>query len=250
MIDSAQVIDFHAHVGRYDDIGMTDDPDLMLRAMDAAGIDQACVFNCHYADAALANDQTARFVAAHPDRFIGFTCVSPTMPELVVPELNRAFDELGFAAIKVYSPSTPWPLNQPQWDPIYQFANERRLCMIFHTGPDPRAHPRHLADIAPRFPHASFVAGHSGNVPEFRAQAIAAARACPNVFLETCSTYRTPGVIEQLVNEAGADRVLFGTDMPLMDPRAQIGKIITARISDEAKRQVLGDNARRLLRMD
>jgi predicted TIM-barrel fold metal-dependent hydrolase len=49
------------------------------------------------------------------------------------------------------------------------------------------------------------------------------------------------------VNEAGADRVLFGSDMPLMDPRPQIGKIITADISDEAKQLILGDNARRLL---
>ena len=56
-------------------------------------------------------------------------------------------------------------------------------------------------------------------------------------------------MIEQLVNEAGADRVLFGSDTPLMDPRPQIGKIITADISDEAKRLILGGNARRLLRI-
>ena len=78
-------------------------------------------------------------------------------------------------------------------------------------------------------------------------QAVAAARVHPNIYLETCSTFRTPGVIEQLVNEAGADRVLFGTDMPLLDPRSQLGKIITARISEEDKQKVLGGNARRLL---
>jgi predicted TIM-barrel fold metal-dependent hydrolase len=55
-------------------------------------------------------------------------------------------------------------------------------------------------------------------------------------------------VIEQLVNEAGADRVLFGSDTPLMDPRGQLGKIITADISDKAKEQILGLNAQRLLR--
>ena len=73
------------------------------------------------------------------------------------------------------------------------------------------------------------------------------AHAYPNVYLETCSSFRTPGVIEQLVSEVGADRVLFGSDIPLMDPRCQIGKIITADISDDAKRQVLGLNAMKLL---
>jgi predicted TIM-barrel fold metal-dependent hydrolase len=56
-----------------------------------------------------------------------------------------------------------------------------------------------------------------------------------------------PGVIEELVEKGGKDRVLFGSDVPLMDPRPHIGKIITARISDEAKRLALGGNAERLL---
>ena len=52
-----------------------------------------------------------------------------------------------------------------------------------------------------------------------------------------------------MVNEAWADRVLYGSDMPLMDPRPQMGKIITAQISADAKRQILGRNAQKLLRL-
>jgi predicted TIM-barrel fold metal-dependent hydrolase len=245
MIDGVQVIDFHAHVGRMEHTGMKDDPGLMLHAMDAAGIDRACLFYIFYPDGTTGNDLTARFVAAHPDRFIGFAYVSPLMPERIEPELNRAIDDLGFAAIKLYTPYTPWELNQSHWDPILRFADERGLVIISHTGED--ALPKFFSEVAPRYPRAKFVAGHSGNTPSERAQAIAAARAYPNVYLETCSTFRTPGVIEQLVEEAGADRVLFGTDMPLMDPRPQLGKVITARISDSAKRKILGENARRLL---
>ena len=100
--------------------------------------------------------------------------------------------------------------------------------------------PRYLSEIAPQYPNANFVAGHAGNVVEPRTEAIAAAQAHPNVYLETCSTYRTPGVIEQLVNEAGADRVLFGSDVPPDGSASSIGKIITADISDEAKRADLG----------
>ena len=43
--------------------------------------------------------------------------------------------------------------------------------------------------------------------------------------------------------------MLFGSDMPLMDPRPQIGKILTARLSDEAKHLLLGGNAARLLKL-
>jgi uncharacterized protein len=250
MIDGVQVIDFHGHVGRWDRYGMIDEPARMLHAMDAAGIDRSCINNIFHPDGTTSNDLTARFVAQAPERFIGFAYVSPLMPERMLPELSRAFDVLGFAAIKLYPPYTPWPLNEPQWEPIYRFANARGLAIMFHTGSEPQSLPKLVGEIAPRYPRANFVMGHSGNTPLERGQAIAAAQANPNVYLETASTFRTPGVIEQLVSEAGASRVLYGSDVPLMDPRSQLGKIITAQISDAAKRQILGDNARRVLRLD
>ena len=249
MIDGTRVIDFHGHVGRWDRYGMIDAPDRMLRAMDMVGIDVACVFNTFHSDGTTGNDLTARFVTQDPDRFVGFAYVSPLMPERMLPELRRAIDELGFVAIKLYPPYTPWPLNGRQWHPIYEFADERGLAVIIHTDAGPQSDPELLGEVAQRFPRVNFVAGHSGNTPEPRGRAIAAAQAHPNIYLETCSSFRTPGVIEQLVDEAGADRVLFGSDTPLMDPRIQLDKIITARVSDEAKRQVLGDNARRLLKI-
>jgi hypothetical protein len=241
-------IDFHGHVGRWDEYAMRDDPGRMVAAMDAVGIDKSALFNIFHADARVGNDATAAFVATNPDRFIGFAYVAPIGdPAAVRAELARCVDDLGFPAIKLYPPYMPWPLNDERWFPIYEFAAERGLAVLFHTGTEPQALPRYLGDIAPLFPTANFVAGHSGNIDPARQEAIAAARAHPNVYLETCSSFRAPGVIEELVERAGAGRVLFGSDTPLMDPRCQIGKIITAAISDEAKRLVLGDNARRLL---
>ncbi|MCA9982950.1 MAG: amidohydrolase [Anaerolineales bacterium] len=249
MIDGIRVIDFHGHSGKMESVGMEDDPAIMLRAMDAVGIDIACLFHIFQPDGTTSNDLNARFIARHPDRFVGFAYVSPLMPERMVPELERAIDDLNFVAIKLYPPYTPWPFNEERWFPIYQFAHERELAIIFHTDHFHTNRPRYLADIAPLFPRANFVAGHSGNVAEARAEAIAAAQAYTNVYMETCSTFRSPGVIEELVREAGAERVLFGSDIPLMDPRSQLGKIITADISDEAKRLILGANAARLLRI-
>lgn len=226
---------------------MVDDPAAMLRAMDRVGIDRSCVFDIFHPDGTRGNDRTAAFIALNPERFIGFAYVSPLMADRVVPELERAVDELGFRAIKLYPPYTPYPLNDPIWDPVYEFANERGLAVLSHTDTSEQSQPRFLAQAAQRFPKARFVAGHSGNVEPARGQAIAAARRCPNFYLETCSTYRSPGVVEELVREAGADRVLFGSDTPLMDPRAQIGKIITADLTDAEKRMVLGENAMRIL---
>ena len=245
MIASTTVIDFHGHVGRWERLGVTDQGAGMVRAMDAVGIDRSCVFNIFHPDGRTGNDRTASFVGQRPDRFIGFAYVSPLTAETMLDELTRAVDRLGCRAIKLYAPYTSYRINGLVWDPIYAFANSRRLAILHHT--DEAHSPADLADAARRFPCARFVAAHSGNTGGARRLAIAAAQAYPNYYLETASTFRTPGVIEQLVAGAGAERVVFGSDTPLMDPRSQIGKIITADISDDAKRLILGENARRLL---
>ena len=249
MIDGVRVIDFHSHTNQNESLGMLNDPGRMLHAMDMAGIDTACINHTYHLEGTRSNDITARFVQQHPERFKGVAYVSPVMAETMISELTRAIDKLCFIAIKLYPPSTPWDLNRKEWFPIYRFADERKLPILFHTSYESRCYPKYLGDVAPRFPGAIFVAGHSGNTAEGRSQAIAAAIAHSNVYLETCSSFRTPGAIEELVEMAGADKVLFGSDIPLMDPRSQLGKIVTARISDEAKRKVLGGNARRILKL-
>ena len=99
MIEGDRIIDFHAHACRSDPIGMKNDPELMLRAMDRAGIDLTCLNSIYHPDGTIANDLTARFVRQHPDRFLGFAYVSPVMPDRVIPELGRAIGELGFSGI-------------------------------------------------------------------------------------------------------------------------------------------------------
>ena len=248
MIDGAEVIDFHGHINRNDHLRMRADAPRVIGAMDAAGIDRACVFHTGRLDSS-GNELAARYVNANPDRFIPFAFTSPILGKTAVRQLARAIDELHCVAIKLYPPRTPWPLNDNHWFDICRFADERNLAVIFHTGAEDNAHPRFLGDIASRFPHANFVAGHSGNIPPERRDAIRAANANPNIFLETCSTFRTPGAIEELVEGAGANRVLFGSDQPLMDPRSQLGKIVTANIPYADKRQVLGAHTRRLLHL-
>ena len=249
MIDSTMIIDFHGHQGSFDQYLAYDNADLMLRAMDAAGIDKSCLFNIFHPEGRGSNDRTAAFVARHPDRFIGFAYVSPTIPERMTDELTRAIDDLGLKAIKIYPPYGPYALDHQAWDPVYRFASDRGLAVIAHTGGEVSSSPEDFGKAAARFPDANFVAGHSGNSEPYRAQAIAAAQRYSNYYLETCSTFRTPGVVEELVEKAGADRVLFGSDIPLMDPRPQMGKVVTADISDDDKRLLLGYNARRLLKI-
>ncbi len=67
----------------------------------------------------------------------------------------------------------------------------------------------------------------------------------PNIYLETCGSGLHIGGIEYPVRERRADRILFGTNMPLLDAQ-QLAKVLVSEISDEEKKLVLGGNAIRL----
>lgn len=243
------VIDFHSHASlpnAIDDVVAK-----YVRIMDAAGVDRSCI-NTLSPDARGGNDLTASFVARHPDRFVGVAYVTPQYAHEAIPELERAFDELGMKSLKVYP--DVGPIDDPVYFPIYGWANDRGIAVMSHTEyfSDERTSsaPRRFAGLAERFPRISWVLGHAGNAPQGQAQAIEVARSYSNVYLETCSSFGDHGTIERLVEGAGEDRVLYGSDMLLMDARLHVGRIATADISDEAKRKVLGLNAIKLLGLD
>jgi predicted TIM-barrel fold metal-dependent hydrolase len=227
---------------------MEDDLADMIRAMDRAGVDKACLFHIFYGDAARGNDAVAAAVAAYPDRFIGFAFVTPHYPEEMIPELERAFGSLGLRGLKIYPPYAHKPATDPVWQPALEWANERGIVILSHTSAgDAQCGPLLFVELAEKYPAVSWVLGHSGVTPEGREEAIRAAQQTANIYLEICSSWRNPGSIERLVEGAGADRVVYGSDMPLLDPRIQIARIRTSSLDEEAQRLVLGGNAARIL---
>ena len=81
-------------------------------------------------------------------------------------------------------------------------------------------------------------------------EAVDAALSIPNAYLETCMSSLSHNSIEAGVNALGSDRFLYGSDIPLLDPRNQIAKIVTAEISEEDKHKILGLNAAKLFNIE
>ena len=248
------VIDFHAHLGRQDKTGMTDEPSKMIAMMDDTGIDITCINCIFHGDMHHCNNLVREMVSLYPDRFIGFGYVTPNYIEEAVPELERIFDKLNMKALKIYPPYVDGNITHPRWNRIFSWANDRGIVIMSHTSYgssiDEGCRPRLFVNLAKKFSNVKWVLAHSGNMEQGRIEAVEAAQECQNIYLETCSSYGEHGTIEFLVNGAGSDRVLYGSDLPLMDPRFQLGRIATANIPVESKQRVLGLNAVKLLNID
>ena len=127
------------------------------------------------------------------------------------------------------------------------WCDERGIVIMSHSQYEHKTRPYRFARLAERYRNITWVLAHSGNNMDGQIEAVEAAQSAPNIYLETCTSLSEHGTIEFLVDGAGEDRVLYGSDMPILDARHQLGRIVTADISDEAKCKILGLNAIKLL---
>jgi uncharacterized protein len=240
----AEVIDGHAHLGPWYNFRIPQPyADGMLRTMDYAGVHVAWIA----ADASigpdfrLGNDLVADAVRRHPDRFRGYVTVNPHYQVECLDELARRYDA-GWRLVKLHTGLHNHPADGPGYRRAWEFAQDRGMHLLSHSFPS----PERLAKPAAEYPNVSISLGHAASYPEPLPDYYAVCRAHPNVYLDLCGSTMWHGLLEQMVAGAGADRVLFGSDIPFVDPRGQLGRVAFARLPDDALRLVFGGNARRL----
>jgi len=221
-----------------------------LATMDRVGIDQACVVEFD-------NDLTLQAMNAS-DRFIGFCFVNPNYPSEVVPELERCF-KAGMKGIKLHPAAHThyYPIDGRNYRPVFEFAAARHCPILIHSGPRTEAdlrmnRPSLIANVAEWYPDAHFIISHCGAYDPKETwdaldEAVEAARAHDNVYLNFNTLGRYFGVIEYLVEKVGADKVIFGSDAPQHCFIVEIGHVAYARVSDADKEKIFGLNMARLL---
>ena len=247
-----RIIDGHAHLGPYGEFHIpSPDAASMVEMMDRLGIDTT-MLSPHLAissDFCRGNDLAAEVMRCYPGRFVGYVTANASYPDAVLPELVRGFDELGLRAIKLHPSLNGYSVSDPACEPIWSFAQERGAVVLSHTWEsNPLCGPRLFSPIAEEYPGVRFLLGHSGGTTAGRREAIGVVQTHDNVYLETCSSTLMSAELEWMVEEVGAERVIFGTDSPWLDPRFILGKVAYADLADEQFQLVLGENMARLLR--
>lgn len=251
----ARVLDAHCHV-LHDGANAAGEQYIMPRGdaggilalMRKQGIDGAALMSWNGTvgmDAAAGNEVTAAAVAQAPAQLVGLTSLNPThqSPDEMTAQIERYHLELGFRGLKPYQ-RTPLPYNHPSFEAWWEFGAKHRLYGLFHVSV---GGVEAIADIARRHPTLHVVIAHTGGSYAFAEQVVAAMRELPNMHAELTLTTVTNGIIEWLAEQVGAERILFGTDAPMRDPRPQLGWVVFARLPQADKERILGGNFARIL---
>jgi predicted TIM-barrel fold metal-dependent hydrolase len=195
------------------------------------------------------NADTARIVQEHASRLIGFLTVSPTDGPQAVEQLRTCHAQ-GLKGLRLFPQHHLYRLDDdPVLAQILATAQELGLPvlipvrLIMNWGM-PTLDVREIGNIAGRYRHVRFIIG-GVNYGEVR-DALGVMRRNDNVSLETSCLQIHEGVAT-FVRQVGAERVYFGSGLPLQYPGPGLAKIQNAEISDDAKERILGGNARQLL---
>jgi predicted TIM-barrel fold metal-dependent hydrolase len=251
-IQGWDVIDAHGHVGPWFNFFTPNpDPETMLNIMDRCGVRMAVVSALLGVgpDAQPGNAEVVELTARHPDRFAGYAVFNPHHPGSLA-DVERTLAAPGVVGIKIHPDTHEYHVAEPGYAPMWELANDRHLPVLTHTfAGSPYSEPIEFDSIARRWPDAGIILGHSGATPAGHRQAITVAQTHPNVYLELCGSFTTGRWIRRMVDAVGAERVLFGTDFPFIDFRYGLGRVVFAGLTEAERRLVLGENARRLLKL-
>jgi uncharacterized protein len=209
----------------------------------------------------VSNDEIGRLSAEHRDVLIPFCSVDPHSGKAGAAEVHRVVETYDIRGFKFHPGTQAFYPNDPAFYPILEAIEETGRIALFHAGhtgvgAGQRAgggirlkfcNPMFLDDVAVDFPDLPLILAH----PAFpwQDEALSVALHKPQVYLDLSGwspKYFPPNLI-QYANTLLRNKVLFGSDFPVITPDRWMADFEGIAIRDEVRPLILKDNAARLL---
>ncbi|MEN6534809.1 MAG: amidohydrolase family protein [Bryobacteraceae bacterium] len=247
-----RIVDAHMHLGAPGTL-FTFGWELadILRLMDRLGIDRAYSMHHNWLAGHCEEARTASLEAFEKSggRLPFLAVHNPNEENESLHAMNACLGHEGFIGIKIHPSFHGLSADDERYESIWDYATEHRLPILSHTWSETYnpvqklSQPMLFEKYIASYPRVAFVMGHCGGPGAGRGQAIHLAQKYPNVYLDIAGDIFSLGLVPELVQAVGAHKVLFGSDMPWIDPRARLGAVLLANLDDTAKTQILGQNA-------
>ena len=214
-------------------------------------------------DPDVSNEEIAELAAEHSDVIIPFASIDPAKGRKGALEARRLIEHFGVRGFKFHPPVQAFYPNDTMAYPLYEVIAEHRLPALFHTGHAGAGartpggggirlkygNPMFIDDVAVDFPEMPIVLAH----PSFpwQDEALSVAIHKPTVYIDL-SGWSPKYFAPQLVQHANTilrDKMLFGSDFPLITPDRWMADFETIGIRDEVRPLIMKENAIRLLEL-
>ncbi len=176
----------------------------------------------------------------------GFGTVHAGMEGLV--EEAAFISDIGLRGIKLHPDVQGFAIDDKRLFPLYDYLQDG-MPVLFHCG-DPRhdfSHPRRLRRVLELFPRLRVIAAHLGGWSLFEEAYACLRDADCFLDLSSCFRYLSPEEMRRYISGYGAERILFGTDFPLWEPKEEVAAFYRLNLPSAALEQIAYQNALRIL---
>ena len=276
------IIDFHTHVfppqikknrNKYIDSDpcfaiLYSDPkaklataDELIASMDKDGVDISVIANYGWTTHELCvetNDYILESIARYPQRLVGFCSVQPNSYEAAIAEVERCAKG-GIKGVGEMRPDMQlFDLRDEEvMAPFIEIMKKYKLILLTHAS-EPVGHqypgkgsitPDMLYPFITSYPDLTIVCAHWGGGLPFYALMPEVKRAMSNVFFDTAASpfLYSPQIYTQVVQLVGGDKILFGSDYPLLAQSRLLGEIRSLDLPEATRGLILSGNAQRVL---
>ena len=246
--------------GKHDSSGISLEE--MLEGMDAAGIELAFLVaaksgrvglpGCYHMPA----EVVSRAVDKYPDRFLGLIGIDPYTGMEGVRALEDAVKNRGFIGAHLYPHWFELAPNHAKYYPFYSKCIELNIPIQMQVGQSliyskqqrcrSVGRPIYLDDIACDLPELKLIGSHVG-IP-WHDEMIAMSWKHENVFISTDahSPKYWPDSVVRYINSYGQDKVIFGSDFPVLRFQRTVEEINQLELKPEVRRKFMRDNVVRI----
>ena len=236
-----------------------------LRRMDAAGIEHSLLIAVRAGDLRMRGsfevtyERVHEVCRAHPTRFSGLAGIDPFRGMQGLRDLERAVREYGFVGAHLYPHWFEMAPDHARYYPYYAKCCELDVPIMMQVGHnliyqrDRRlpsvGRPITLDPVAIDFPELKLIGIHIG-VP-WTDEMISMAWKHPNVYIgsDAYAPRHWPASFVKYIDSYGADKVLFGTDWPVIEPQRAIEEIGALGLRPASQAKLLRDNALKVFRL-
>ena len=232
----------------------------LRRSMEEAGVSVSVALGFawrEHDDCVRHNDYLLEAAANSGGRIVPFCNVSPLAGEAAAKEVERCARGGALGLGELRPESQGWSLDGERGDALAELARRHGLILLFHvTEPVGHEYPgkgglrlESFHRFVERVGGLSVVGAHlAGGLPLY-ASKLWGRKAAPGVYADTAALrylYEV-SVLPGVVRELGADRLLFGSDYPLVKQSAALDEVRASGLDDADLWSVLGESAGRLL---
>ena len=239
-----KIIDIHAHTGKWAFHSKISDNDIK-GILDEFNIEKA-VFSSSLAlmnNVTDGNKENFDFIKTD-SKFYGYVVINQNKLKESEGELKKYLGKEKIVGVKMHPQQFNHPVNSRESKSLLKIIDSYGLPVLIHTAHSQDSRPSTVLEIAQEYPNNKYILAHMGNA--WWKEAIDIALKADNIYTDMISSWCGYDQIKYACDALGVERVLFGSDLTLLDPAIAIGMVMSSEINYEEREKVFYKNALRI----